>query len=75
MPFHAPNQRLEPPELGTDSKHCSQVGLVLINWLQHVASKTRETTNGCTHPFSRGLILAKNGDTKGLTSKDMEERL
>lgn len=75
MPFHALNQRIQLPELGTYSKHRSQVGLILINWLQHVASKTRETTNGCTHPFSRGLTLAEKGDTKGLTSKDMVDRL
>lgn len=73
--FSCSKSKATSAELGTYSKHCSQVGLILINWLQHVASKTRETTNGCAHPFSRGLTWAKKGDTKGLTSKDVVGRV
>lgn len=64
MPFHALNQRLRLPEPGTHSKQLSQVGMVQLSWLQHVAGKTRETISDHTHPLSWPSTLTKKGETK-----------
>lgn len=73
MPFHALNQRLWLPELGTHSKQLSQVGMVQISWLQWPA-KTEELqiTAPTLHPTP---TLTKKEKPKGPTSDESVERL
>lgn len=74
MPFHALNQRLWLPEPGAHSKQLSQVGMVQLRRLQHVAAKPEKLQMTTPTPYPGPLPRQRKEKPKGLLSDETLER-